>query len=539
MRLTLSLIFIFLLLSHPNISHGAQKKQRWEYELIQMMNSISNPKDTIRDTLRTLAQDTVLEKRKAIFLNQGSIDFLKADTSLIRQTDTTDNLTFIQNLLQQDTLHILNDTLYAPLKNILWYYQHPPLDSSVAFVKNYLLKDSVKRKIQDSTLRVITDSLNNGIKHLIKKTQKAPTLINLINTKNDTIKLTLARVPQTSRKRLVLYDERDIPAGIWIETIDQRAVSFELDENTLIHMLKTQDNIIKNIPNIRFPTELKDYQELHMIFPEWDIGGMAKLNFNQAYLSNWIQGGESNLNSLLNIKFNIDYKKGKTIWNNDIEYKYGLIQSGKLNKLLKNEDRLEINSKYGTNAANDWYYSALINFKTQFFKGYDYPNDSVAVSGFLAPAYTVFSLGMDYKPSDKLTILISPISSKFTFMRDTASFMESKFGLNKNQSLKKELGAYVKSIFTFDLRKNIHIQNKINLFTNYIKEPQNIDIDWEVTVDMNITDYINTTISTHLIYDNDVDIPVYKRVDGEKKQVGVTRKIQFKEMLSVGISYKF
>ena len=540
MRFLLSSLTIILLLSITiNTSHGAQKKQRWENELIQVVNSTSIQNDTIRDTLKTSPQDKDFEKRRPIFLTQDSIDLLKADTSLVEQTDTTDNLTFLQNLIQQDTLNILNDTLHAPLKNILWHYQHPPIDSSIAFIKSYLIQDSMERKIQDSTLRVIRDSLNSAIKTLVEKTEKTPTMINLINTKNDTVKLILDQASQTNQKRLVLYDERDIPAGIWIKNIDQHAVSLKLDENTLINTLKTQDNIIKDIPNIRFPTELKDYQELHMIFPEWDIGGTANLNFNQGYLSNWVQGGESNLSSLLNINFNIDYKKGKTIWNNDFEYKYGLMQSGDLNELRKNEDRLEINSKYGTNAANDWYYSALVNFKTQILKGYDYPNDSVAVSGFLAPAYTVCFIGVDYKPCDKVTILIAPMSSKFTFMRDTAKFKESKFGLNKNQSLKKELGAYVKSIYHFDIRENIHIQNKINLFTNYLNDPQNIDIDWEVTVDMNITDYINTTISTHLIYDDDVDIPVYERVDGEKKQVGTTRKIQFKELLSVGISYKF
>ena len=89
------------------------------------------------------------------------------------------------------------------------------------------------------------------------------------------------------------------------------------------------------------------------------------------------------------------------------------------------------------------------------------------------------------------------------------------------------------------MNEDIHIQNKINLFTNYLKKPQNIDVDWEVTVDMKITEYINTTLNTHLIYDHDVEIPVYEKVEGEKQQVGVTKKIQFKEMLNVGLIYKF
>ena len=170
-----------------------------------------------------------------------------------------------------------------------------------------------------------------------------------------------------------------------------------------------------------------------MIFPQWDLDGLVNLKFNQSHLSNWVQGGEDHLSSLLEATYSINYKKGKTIWDSNIEYKFGLIQSGDKEGIRKQEDMLEINSKYGSNANKDWYYSALVNFKTQFFKGYDYPNDSITVSGFLAPAYTVFSLGMDYKPSDKLTIMASPISSKITMMRNTNKFKETKFGLEEGQ----------------------------------------------------------------------------------------------------------
>jgi hypothetical protein len=146
---------------------------------------------------------------------------------------------------------------------------------------------------------------------------------------------------------------------------------------------------------------------------------------------------------------------------------------------------------------------------------------------------------MDYKPTDNFTLLLSPISSKFTMMRDTSKFNQTKYGIPAGKKTRKELGAYVKSIYSFDLNKDIHVQNKINLFTNYLNDPQNVDIDWELTVKMKVTELINTTISTHMIYDHDVDFPVYDMVDGEEVQVGTTKKLQFKELLSVGVSFRF
>jgi len=496
--------------------------------------------DATVDSLKLRLEDSTQQLLNAVERVRNLTDTLGKDSSLLEKADTTWNISKLRDFIEQDTLNILSDTIKNSLKNVLWHYNYPPVDSSISLLKKHMQSDTLFRQIQNSLKIKNIDSLKRVIENLIKETEKDSVKIILSNKKNDTVGIWLkSHKKQKQAERFILYDERDVPAGIYFYPKGEKSIKIELDKNTLIKETKPQQTIIENIPTPEIPIRLKQNRQIEMIFPQWDLDGLVNLKFNQSHLSNWVQGGENHLSSLLEATYSINYKRGKTIWDSNIEYKFGLIQSGDKDGIRKQEDMLEINSKYGSNANKDWYYSALVNFRTQFFKGYDYPNDSVAVSGFLAPAYTVFSLGMDYKPSDKLTIMASPLSSKITMMRNTNRFKETKFGLNKGQSTKKEIGAYLKSKIEYEINENMQLQNKINLFTNYIKDPQNIDVDWEVTLDMQITEYINTTINTHLIYDDDVEIPVYKKVDGERQQVGVTKKIQFKEVLSVGLMYKF
>jgi hypothetical protein len=231
--------------------------------------------------------------------------------------------------------------------------------------------------------------------------------------------------------------------------------------------------------------------------------------------------------------------------------KYGLIKSGD-KRLRKNEDLLEINSKfgqkafgrlgqkaiakYGTEGIKDWYYSLLVSFKSQFAKGYNYPNDSVVVSRFMAPGYLVFALGLDYKPNKRTSILISPITSKSTFVLDTVSIDQTKYGVAAKKRVYNEVGAYVKTRFLYDFNDDISAESKLDLFTNYSHNPQNIDVDWEVILRMRITYYLTVTISTHLIYDDDVHVPIY---NNEGIKTGEGPRLQFKELLSLGFSYKF
>jgi len=529
---------LIILLSLPLITYG---KENFFRDLRPFL--LSSNDTVIIDTSNIQASnDLQAESWLDEFISDFSNDTIHTDTiDLIPQIDTAwlkadTAIKYLQNKLTQDTLFNSKDTLKSHLKKLINYAQSLPIDTTLQYLNHIIRRDSILPVYADSASKATHDSVYNYLKTLLQYVKKDTTLFTIYNQKDDSISFPLTKNIKDSL-RFLIYDQKDYPAGLWIYP-NKNAMKISFYEGIQIIESKPQQAILEELSTMKNIEKLKKPKEVKIIFPQWDIGGIGNAYFNQGYLSNWAQGGESSLSSLLEVKFNIDYKKGKTIWDNDINYKYGLLKSGE-KELRKNEDKLEINSKFGSSASNDWYYSTLVNFKTQFFKGYDYPNDSVPVSDFLAPAYLVFSVGMDYKPSNKLTVLLSPISSKFTIMRDRKRYDPTKYGLEKDQNVKKELGAYVKSIYKYELNEDINLENKINLFTNYLDKPQNVDIDWELTVNMKITDLITTTINTHIIYDDDINFPVYKKINGEEVVVNEVPKIQFKELLSVGVSYKF
>jgi len=262
----------------------------------------------------------------------------------------------------------------------------------------------------------------------------------------------------------------------------------------------------------------------------WKKGGVGSLMFTQLSLTNWAAGGQNSvsLNTFVNLFAN--YKKNKTTWDNSFDVAYGVIKNTGT-KIRKSDDRIEFNSKYGQYAFKHWYYAGLVNFKTQMAPGYNYPNDSMRISGLMAPAYASVAIGMDFKPSPKFTLFLSPVTGKMTFVLDDSLSALGAFGVEAGKTFRGEFGGYLKSVFKTDIGKNISFQTKLDLFSNYLHNPQNVDVNWEVLVAMKFSKYITANINTLLIYDDDIMI-----TDKEGK---TGPRTQFKEIFGLGLSYKF
>ncbi|OQY05699.1 MAG: hypothetical protein B6I20_00740 [Bacteroidetes bacterium 4572_117] len=142
---------------------------------------------------------------------------------------------------------------------------------------------------------------------------------------------------------------------------------------------------------------------------------------------------------------------------------------------------------------------------------------------------------MNYYPLPQFSVFFSPLTQKFTSVRDTSIIEHTVYGIEADKTYKSESGAIVKTVLNWNMNKNIHLLNKLDFFTNYKNKPQNIDIDWELTLTFKFTNLINTTLSTHLIYDDDLAIPKY---NGQGEKIGEGPAVQFKEVLSIGLSYK-
>lgn len=259
----------------------------------------------------------------------------------------------------------------------------------------------------------------------------------------------------------------------------------------------------------------------------WDLGGMSSITFSQVSLTNWAAGGENSLSGNLFVNLFAKYNKEKSSWENNLDIGYGLVKQGD-EDTRKSDDRIDFSSKYGRKATKTLYYSALFNFKSQMTKGYLYPQDSV-ISNFMAPGYFLISLGMDYKPGDHFSLYVSPLTDKMTVVND--KILAESYGLEEGKTVRSEIGGYLKMMFQKDVIENVNFLTKLDLFSNYADNPQNIDVSWEVVIAMKINKFLTANFSTHLIYDDDIMID-----DGKGD---LSPRVQFKEVFGVGLSFKF
>lgn len=270
----------------------------------------------------------------------------------------------------------------------------------------------------------------------------------------------------------------------------------------------------------------------------WRTGGIFSLNLGQSSFTNWAAGGQNSysLNGLVNLTAN--YKKDRSAWDNGLILGYGMMRlKDGTPEWTKTDDRIDFQSKYGLKANEKWYYSALMSFKTQMSDGYNYPDTENKISDLLSPGYLLFALGMDYKPVPEFSAFLSPLTSKNTIVMDQDLSDAGAFGVDPGKKFRGELGAYANLLFKKDeLFKNTSFATRLDLFSNYLHNPQNIDINWETMLILKVNEFLSATVNTLLIYDDDVLIKVDEGNEGEPI---LGKRVQFKEVIGVGLTYKF
>ena len=267
----------------------------------------------------------------------------------------------------------------------------------------------------------------------------------------------------------------------------------------------------------------------------WKTGGNFSLQFSQAAYSNWQAGGTNSItgNSLISLFAN--YEKDNWAWKNSLTLAYGLsFQDSVFNKT---DDRIELESRVDRKFKEHWNFSALLNFRTQFTNGYDAPGiteDSLKVSGFFAPAYTVLGLGVTYKPNAKFSAFASPLTAKTTIVNDQRLSDRGAFGVDTGSTIRYEAGGYVNISYNTPLAENIDLKSKLDLFSNYLDNNyQFIDVNAEVIIFMKVNKYITANVSLNMVYDHDIlfDTNEDGVVDGPRTQ--------FREVIGVGFAYNF
>ncbi|WP_370033079.1 DUF3078 domain-containing protein [Flavobacterium sp. 28YEA47A] len=243
----------------------------------------------------------------------------------------------------------------------------------------------------------------------------------------------------------------------------------------------------------------------------WQTKGNASLLFNQSTFDNWLAGGENNISGTIGVNYDFNYKKNDITWDNKVIASYGIVKTRTSSFAKKTDDRLELNSLLGKkfNPESRWYYSAFLNFRTQFTKGYEYGKDAEGVeirkeiTNFLSPAYLTFGPGILWKRDDNLKLNFAPATSKITFVDKNYTLPnEAYFGVKEGKSLRYELGAYASAYYKLDIMANVTFENILSLYSNYLEDTQNVDIDYQLNIVMKINKYLSTNLSFQTIYDD-------------------------------------
>ncbi len=281
----------------------------------------------------------------------------------------------------------------------------------------------------------------------------------------------------------------------------------------------------------------------------WKHKNVLGVDLSEIAFVNWSAGGTSAITGVIRGDLKYDYKDDYQVWSNELFFRYGLNKQEGI-ELRKTDDAFKLNSTYGlrTSPSSNWYHSAKLNFNTQFTNGYSYPNTENPISKPFAPAYTFLGIGSEYiyKPKN-FTLYLSPVTLKNTLVLDQDLANSGAYGVKKavydengnllveGEKEKTELGILVTNYLEREIFNNIILKNRLTLYTDYLHNFGNIDVDWQCFSYLTVNQYVKANVGFNLVYDEDVD--VIKEVDGVKYNEGA--KVQLKQVLAIGLEYVF
>ena len=291
--------------------------------------------------------------------------------------------------------------------------------------------------------------------------------------------------------------------------------------------LSAQDQTVKGLQAESNKTIKKEEDTTKRL---WRTGGLFSLNLSQGSLKNWSAGGDDfslSINSFLNVF--AFYKKDRYSWDNTFDLNFGYVKTTSLGA-RKNDDRIDLLSKYGYAFKPKLSLSGLFNFRTQVARGYNYDNNKrTLTSGFLSPAYILLSVGLDYKPTKDLSIFISPLTSRWLIVHNDSLSAKGLYGVTPGKHSKNEIGAFASINYLKALNNRVGYKGRLDLFSNYKHKPKNMDLYMTNMFTTKLSKVLAASWSIDLIYDDDV------RLFGPNHN---SPGMQFKSLIGVGLSVK-
>lgn len=281
----------------------------------------------------------------------------------------------------------------------------------------------------------------------------------------------------------------------------------------------------------------------------WEKLNKLGIDFTQISFVNWSAGGNNSISALSRGQFVRNYTNGNFKWANELLLKYG-VSKAEGQEVRKTDDQILLSSiaGYRKDSISNWFYGAKFTFQTQFANGYNYPNIDKEISRPFAPAYVFLGIGSEYNRKDiGFNCYLSPLTLKSTFVLDQNLANEGAFGvekaiynstgdlITKGKRTKIEVGALITSSYKTTVAKNINLDTRLMLYSDYLRDFGNIDVDSQTLIEMTINKYVRANVSFHIIYDD--NIKSKEEVNGV--QVIRGPKTQLKQIIGVGLTYQF
>ncbi|MFL2602225.1 MAG: DUF3078 domain-containing protein [Flavobacteriaceae bacterium] len=287
--------------------------------------------------------------------------------------------------------------------------------------------------------------------------------------------------------------------------------------------------IFFNLINLHAQKEIKK----DSLETNWNLSGKFTFLGNQSSYSYWTAGGQTSVSGTIKIDYDFNYDKDGWNWDTKLITAYGLNSIGGSKFLKKTDDKLEINSllgkKFTNNLIGNWSYSSFINFKTQWTKGYRFRKNSqgeeerTELTRFFSPAYLQVGVGLYWKKNKDFWINMAPFTGRLIIVNRyfTNNLEDNKryFGVKKGKNSRFELGASIRSFFKFELVENVFVTNRISLYSDYLDNPANIDLDYTINTIMKVNKYLTTNLIIQFIYDHNS-----------------VKRLQVREVMGIGIS---
>ena len=342
-------------------------------------------------------------------------------------------------------------------------------------------------------------------------------------------------IQQECLKRIA-YEKPELITATW----DQLPDAPKTEKADIIYNVDLDLERIDKKRQVKGP---KKIEKQDYLYEPWAVQVWSIMNINQTAFSNWAKGGSNSFSISGQLTADMDYtsKDKKTRWANDAEVRLGYLQQED-KPFVKNLDLFRLNTQFARNAFNKWYYAMNAEFSSQFFEGYNIKKDNYddPISDFLAPAYLKLDIGLDYKYGTKsnkklFSMQASPLSYKLSYVRDTAKINQTKYGIDEDKRNRQEIGGSVLLVSEYSYLSKFSSKAKLQFFSNYIEEPENIDVNLSTTLTYRFSRIFSVTFTLDMIYDDDVSILLKEAEDGTKTY---GQRLQVKEFLGFGLTYR-